>query len=315
MIRRFIQVLCLLTLITFPLAGSGQEGNSRMTISDEEKALYWRYKDQISRVARECLEKVWATHLEFFQKWKVSKYYGDRNPKLNTRQKRLEIVRKVGAPDWIVDEMEGISCVGLTRRCLKEGFEATGEPALKALWKRIDADVVANGVSGMVLLGHLQQLGWKILYWNPKPQLNAVWDKEEPTLIAGKPVSWNSGVKDANGNFIYHPSWGLHELRYQTVMRKGKYLTLRVDDRETLVGFDTKVPESFKQAPLFVGVAHAGYHVFPGAQGKVIEAHSMRNLDSIDNLEVGPFNPLAPQGSPKWTRIEKYRSGVVAIAP
>ncbi|MFZ2956102.1 MAG: hypothetical protein WA705_04325 [Candidatus Ozemobacteraceae bacterium] len=316
--NRILAALCIVFSVAslwLPLSVNAQSASGKLVISDEEKAVYLRYKDQISETGKRCLERVWATHLDFFQKWKVSKFYGDRNPKLDTREERLEIVRKVGAPDRIVDEMQGISCIGLTRQCLREGFEATKEPLLISLWKKIDADVIANGVSGMVLLAHLQQLGWKILYWNPGPDLNAKWDLEEPTLIQGKPVSWDSGVKNAEGNFIYHPSWGLHAYRYKFVMNKGVYYTIRVDDKEMLVGFNDKLPESFKKVPLFVGVAHAGYHVFPGALGKVIEAHSMRNLDSIDNIQVGEFNPLASGGSPRWTRIEKYRSGVVGIAP
>ncbi|MBF0408332.1 MAG: hypothetical protein HQM10_13360 [Candidatus Riflebacteria bacterium] len=315
MIRLFMLGIIISTVLWLPLSANAQTGSSKLTISDDEKALYLKHKDQISEVAKKCLEITWATHLDFFHKWKVSKYYGDRNPKLDTREERLAIIRRVGAPDRIVDEMQGISCIGLTRQCLREGFEATKEPALVALWKRIDADVIANGVSGMVLLSHLQKLGWRILYWNPNPENNAKWDSEDPTLVKGKPVSWDSGVKDSDGNFIYHPSWGMHAYRYQTVMKKGMYYTIGIDDKDLLVGFGDKTPESFKEFPLFVGVAHAGYHVFPGARGKVIEAHSMRDLDSIDNLEVGEFNPLASKGSPRWTRIEKYRSGVVGIAP
>lgn len=145
--------------------------------------------------------------------------------------------------------------------------------------------------------------------------MNAQWDAEDPKLYKGYPVNWNTGVRDQNGQSIYHPAWGLHRMRYESVMKKDKYYTVRVDDKKTLVGFDRQVPERFKKIPFFVGVAHSGYHVFPGTYGKVIEAHSMRGLDTFDNLEVGDFNPLMKGGSPRWTPNVKYRSGIVAVPP
>jgi hypothetical protein len=32
-----------------------------------------------------------------------------------------------------------------------------------------------------------------------------------------------------------------------------------------------------------------------------------------DNIEVSAFNPLATGGGPRWTRSEKYRSGLIAV--
>lgn len=307
-------VAAVMILIT-PLFAIAQEKPSDLVVSPDEKALYLAHNKTVVDVASQCIEGVYKTHIAFFNKYKVSKYYGDRNPQLDTREERLAVVRKVGAPDSIVDQMEGISCIGLTRRCLKQGFEATQEPALKSLWERIEKNVIANGVSGVVLTQHLQKLGWKVLYWNPRPDLNKEWDAEDPTLTAGKVVSWDSGVKNSAGQFIYNPAWGMHEMRYQTVMKKDLYYTIKVDDKSTLVGFDLTLPREFLNSPFFVGVAHAGYHVFPGTFGQVFEAHSMRRLDSIDNLEAGPFNPLAVGGAPQWTKIEKYRSGTIALPP
>ena len=88
-----------------------------------------------------------------------------------------------------------------------------------------------------------------------------------------------------------------------------------MDDKSLLVGFGTTVPAEFRNVPFFVGVAHTGYHVFPGFAGDIIEAHSTRRLDSIDNLERSAFNPLKAGGGPRWTTTEKYRSGLVGIPP
>ncbi|WP_374075720.1 hypothetical protein [Bdellovibrio bacteriovorus] len=305
----------LLVSFSFSSIAFAQNKPADLVVTKEERALYYQHKDTVSTVASQCLKRTWKTHLDFFNKYGISKYYGDRNPAIDTREERLEIIRRVGAPASIVDELEGISCIGLTRDCLKEGFDATQSPVLKNLWARIDRNTIANGTSGVVLIQHLQKLGWKVLYWNPRPDLMAKWDAEEPAILPGKPVNWNSGITNEFGQFVYHPAWGMHAMRYDAVMKRDLYYTIRVDDKHTLVGFDKTLPESFKAAPFFVGTAHAGYHVFPGTYSKVIEAHSMRRLDSIDNLEVGEFNPLAPGGAPRWTRIEKYRSGVIAIPP
>lgn len=288
---------------------------SSIVISAAEKAEYLRHKDIISEKAERCLTDTWQTHQDFFKRYKISKYYGDRNPNLNDPAERLAVIRRVGAPDSILNELEGTSCIGLTRKCLLQAVNATESPVLKQAWARVDRNLVQHQLSGMILIEHLQKFGWKVLYWNPAPQNNKKWDAEEPRLIAGKPVSWNSGVLNAAGQFTYHPSWGMHEARYQSVIRNNLYYNIRVDDKTTLVGFGTRQPEVFRQVPFFVATAHAGYHMFPGFDGQVIEAHSMRRLDSFDNMEVGEFNPLALGGSPKWTNIEKYRSGLVAIPP
>jgi len=298
-----------------PVVAFAQSKPSDLVINSQEKAVYLQYKNIISQTASQCLQRTWKTHLDFFNKYGISKYYGDRNPAIDTREERLAVIRRVGAPDSIVDQLEGMSCIGLTRKCLKEGFDATQNPVLINLWSRIDRNTIANGTSGVVLIQHLQKLGWKVLYWNPRPDLNEKWDAEDPYLTVGRPVNWDSGVRNEFGQFIYNPAWGMHAMRYDMVMRRDLYYTVRVDDKSTLVGFDRVLPESFKAAPFFVGVAHAGYHVFPGSYSKVIEAHSMRRLDAIDNLEVGEFNPLATGGAPRWTRIEKYRSGIIAVPP
>lgn len=303
-------------------ANAQQSGNqlvnnhpSSVVVSSIEKAEYYKNKDLISEQASRCLTNTWNTHLDFFKKYKISKYYGDRNPNLDTRAERLSVIREVGASDAIIDQLEGISCIGLTRKCLKQAITATNSSILENLWSRIDKNVIANGTRGDVLIQHLQKLGWKILYWNPAPELNTQWDKEDPKLTIGKPVNWDSSVKNAAGQPIYNPAWGMHEARYKTVMARDSYMGIKIDDKKTLVGFKDQAPKSFSDVSFFIGIAHAGYHVFPGFNGQVIEAHSMRKLNSIDNLEIGEFNPLAKGGSPKWTNIEKYRSGIIAIPP
>jgi hypothetical protein len=169
-------------------------------------------------------------------------------------------------------------------------------------WKKINAQLkIDQKFYGTDLQIMLQQLGWKLLYWNPDPSKNAAWDAEDQAL---NPL--RTGRK-------WMPVWGGHELRYAAARARGVYYDAKLDDVTRLVGFRTAPPTGFRAVPVFIGIAHAGYHVFPGRRGDVIEAHSMRPMNAADNIEVSPFNPLAQGGGPRWTRSEKYRSGVIAV--
>ena len=203
----------------------------------------------------------------------------------------------------------------MARTCIKQAFLETKSPVIKNIWDRMDKILIANGSDGSVLANNLQTLGWKILYWNPKPEDNALWDKQDvKNLTNVKVVKWDSGVKNSKGEFVYHSGWGMHASRYREVVKRDKYYVSKIDDKSTLVNFGSILPESFKRAPFFLGVAHAGYHVFPGFYGEVIEAHSSRQLNSINNMERGTFNPLNG-GSPMWSNTEWYRSGIIAVPP
>lgn len=286
-----------------------------ITPTAAEKKEYLAYNRQIVNSSSACIQNYWTTHIAFFKKNKVSKYYGSNNPNLQTRDQRIAALKKAGAQVTLVDELESTSCIGMARACMKQAFLETKSPVIKNIWDRMDKILIANGSDGSVLANNLQTLGWKILYWNPKPEDNALWDKQDvKNLTNVKVVKWDSGVKNSKGEFVYHSGWGMHASRYREVMKKDKYYVSKIDDKTTLVGFGSVLPESFKRAPFFLGVAHAGYHVFPGFYVEVIEAHSSRQLNSIDNMQRGIFNPLNG-GAPMWSNSEWYRSGIVTIPP
>lgn len=269
--------------------------------SSQEIAAHKARIDVITDTAARCLDDTYAEHVRFYKRWNVSKFYGDRRPDYQNREGLLRALAQYGAPASLVDELEPISCIGLTLRCLGQGFTAAG---LGSTWTKIHGRL-AEGQKfyGTDLQKMLRELGWKTLYWNPDPSQNQAWDEEDRRINPLKPgQSWN-------------PVWGGHAYRYSLVLKNSDYYGIPIDDVATLVGFRSSVPDSFRRAVFFVGTAHAGYHVFPGRRGQVIEAHSMRNLDAFDNLEVSPFNPLLTGGGPRWTRTEKYRSGVIVIPP
>ena len=279
------------TVLTLPARAAGFSGAVEFTV--EEKAAHQRHIGTITRQARRYLEDIYRDHLAFYRRYGVSKYYGDRSTLLDTRAKRIAALQQAGAPVSLVDQLVPSSCIGLSLNALAAGFRAPGDPALESAYQKILKFARANDLDGSAVLHALQKLGWRIYFWNPAPPQNERWDAEER--------NWRSK--------------GWHAYRYSTVMNRGNYYYNTVDDKALLVGFGTQVPGAFRSAPFFIGVAHTGYHVFPGFEGTVIEAHSTRLLSSVNNLETSPFNPLGSGGGPRWTPTEKYRSGLIALPP
>ena len=273
---------------------------AQMFTADEVR-LHGQRIDIITETASSCLEETYADHVDFYQKYGVSKYYGDRKPEYRTEEGRKQALQKYGAPASLSSELEGISCIGLTMKCLGEGFEKAGQLSTwNKIYKQLSIDKKFYGTD---LQKMLRELGWTSLYWNPNPSRNADWDLEDQKINPLKPGK------------VWNPVWGGHAYRYAQVLRKSEYYEVKVDDKTSLVGFGDQTPAYLKKVPFFVGTAHAGYHVFPGYSGKVIEAHSMRNLNAFDNLEVSAFNPLGTGGGPRWTKTEKYRSGLIVVPP
>jgi hypothetical protein len=250
--------------------------------------------------AADFLDWVYEDHLAFFRKWGVSKYYGNRKPEHATRELRIKQLQKFGKPTSLVDQQVATACILLAMQAMERGFIATDQANV---WKKIHAQLrVGNRFYGTDLQLTMQQLGWKLYYWNPDPAKNAQWDAEDKRINPLKPgKKWN-------------PVWGGHALRHaEATGPRHRYYESTVDNWTKLVGFKDIQPNSFKTIPVFVGIAHAGYHVFPGRRGDVIEAHSMRQMIDPSNLERAAFNPLASGGAPRWTRSEKYRSGLICV--
>jgi hypothetical protein len=251
-----------------------------------------KHRDTLSvftDAAADFLDWVYDDHLKFYAKWGVSKYYGNRKPEHRTRELRIKQLRKFGKPEFLVDQQVSTACILLAMQACEHGFNAAGMSKIDQKFYGTDLQIM------------LQQLGWKLYYWNPDPSQNAKWDAEDQALNPLK-----AGRK-------WMPVWGGHALRYASAKNKATYYDAHVDNAADLVGFGKVQPGSFKNVPFFVGIAHAGYHVFPGLAGKVVEAHSMRTMIAKDNIEVAPFNPLATGGAPRWTNSEKYRSGLIAV--
>lgn len=278
---------------------------SKSLFTEAEIQAHQKNIDLIVTTASNCLDETYVDHLKFYEERKVSKYYGSRQRGYSSLKGRIRALRSYGYSAQesavIAQQQTPISCIGLTLRCLEKGFRAAGA---ETTWTKIyDQLKIHAKFDGTELQKMLRLLGWKILYWNPDPSQNKVWDDNDQALNPVQP-----GRK-------WMAVWGKHAYHYGRVMKEKTYYHVPIDDSTTLVGFKTAVPDSFTKIPFFIGTAHSGYHVFPGFFGKVIEGHSMRALNARSNLEVSMFNPLAPSGGPRWTKSEKYRSGIIAIPP
>jgi hypothetical protein len=293
------------SLFAIFLAPSSFAWEGKVKFSDREVAEHRAGINTILKTATACLQHDLDRHQEFFKKYGVARFYGDRSAfakmpatdKLQHIRNTLEKLNYRGEEiprlsRYIFSQMEPTSCVGLVLKCLGKGFAAAGQ---EDLWEEVADYARKNGQDGTAIQNALQQLGWRVLYWNPWVEYITRWDEIEH---AKDPVN--------KSRF-----WGYHAYRYQTVMRSRMYLYNRVDDATTLVNFGRDVPTSFKRVPFFVGTAHTGYHVFPGMYGNVIEGHSTRQITDGQTIESSAFNPLQDGGAPRGN----YFSGLVAVPP
>lgn len=270
--------------------------------------------EQLVSTARSCLLTYRKRHIrfhrrncisDFFGKKKcLSRYYGERRYTKVRGQRRSdgkkleflpEVLEKEGFPSQWSKYLEATSCVGIALDCLGQGFKKTGQ---EDQWRRLLDYVKENNVGGTSLQDGLQKIGWKIYYWNPShiseiQKETKKWDREERR--------WESK--------------GYHNYRYNNVMNKGMYWFNKVDNKSDLVGFGDRTPRILRNFGYWIGTANTGYHVFPGTFGEVVEAHSTRHITSVENLEFSKFNPFGTGGGPRWSRSEKYRSGLIAFPP
>jgi hypothetical protein len=283
--------------LTFTQTAQARYG-SFSTFSAEEKRIHFERLPHIIRTATECLQSALNHHNTFFRQWGVSPFYGDQSAfaKASPQGRRtyLQSYNRFSPQqiDFLLSILQPTSCIGLTLQCLEKGFLAARQDEI---WQKLRGFTASHNMTGGALLHGLQELGWKLVYWNPDVSQNEAWDEHEKRTQPGNPKK----------------IWGFHAYHWREVNRSRKYLYNRVDDLSTLVNFGRQTPEIMRRVPFFVGIAHAGYHVFPGSHGQIIEGHSTRRLHDPQTVESSPFNPLVNGGGPRGL----YRSGLIAIPP
>lgn len=320
--RTLITTISLLAACSIGQAHAIKKYHGTIEFTQNEKQRHLRKIDRFTEIGRNCLLSYRQEHINYYRQNCIysrktgepvclSKFYGDRRYSKFENDYRTdgvalkwlkEALEEHGWPANKMQELKNISCIGMAVNCLEEAFVRTRQ---QSAWNKIRQYVIVqNDTRGNVLLHALSLLGWQTMYWNPLdhseiPTEGALWDDEE--------LTWQSK--------------GDHVWRYRNVMSsrgpggKGFYWGNVIDDRDSLVGFGQQPPSLLYQTPFWVGLAHTGYHVFPGTFQEVVEAHSTREITSANNLEFSEFNPMTPGGGPRWTRTEKYRSGLIAIPP
>jgi hypothetical protein len=284
----FLTVFLLLSSVATQAGFKGKLTFSQAD-KDQHKAEILTITDEAALCAEEALEY----HTSFFRKYGVSPYYGIRSPYGRlTQAQRVKFMRNLGLPIKLAAEIKPFSPMGLSLRCLKRGFERAGQ---EEFWDQIEKFTRANGVNGLALQHALQQIGWKVIYWNPSTNDNKAWDAEE-----------KERNPENSDRF-----WGYHHFRWVTIQKESKYYFVHVDNSDYLVNFNQRTPRSFRGIPYFVGTAHTGYYTFTGSYGQVIENSYGRNITDADTMTSSYFNPLKKSGDPH----SNFRTGLIAVPP
>jgi hypothetical protein len=108
------------------------------SFTEAEQRAHQQNLYQITAVASDCLDWIYQDHLDFYNKWGVSKYYGNRRPDYKNREGLIDALRLYKKPINLVEQLEPISCIGLTLRCLREGFESVG---LSSVYEKINNEL------------------------------------------------------------------------------------------------------------------------------------------------------------------------------
>jgi len=315
-------LLAFLILSFFSTTASTFAGfKGTIDFTEEEKGKHLQHLEAMMESSAECLEADIRRHKKFIRKYGISAFYGDNSDfakktgadgkaVATTKDEKRQMLRDAdidedflhdlipdgeckGGLDECPYMMQPTSCIGLALRCLKTGLLATGQ---NETWSKLRAYTIANNSTGDAVQDGLQKLGWKILYWNPDTSMNREWDLEEQQEYPGNPKN----------------IWGQHVATWASVMNKQRYYFNAIDDSTSLVDFGRRLPRFMKEVPFFLGIAHLGYHVFPGTYGDIVEAHSTRKVTDKETIEKSEFAPLKSRGGP---RGGPYKTGIVAIPP
>jgi hypothetical protein len=185
------------------------------------------------------------------------------------------------------------------------GFEEIGQAGV---YSRINKFLNDNDRDGLALVYALRKLGWKVVYWNV--DANAVPPLPEDRKIVGQtPADHVWSTKQAINNKEYY----------------GVPIDSLMLNFSPLKGSATKRDSSsfakLGNVPYYIGISHAGFHVWQGSYGDVTESHSFFDPADKRNIERGLFNP--PYESPTGREVEYkgtkqtfyYYSGIIAIPP
>lgn len=241
---------------------------------------------------------------DWFQRCGMGTMYGWLAPysKLSSVQKQAYIDQHAtcSARPALAD-VQVTSCENFTNKMLSQGFTAIGAASTYA---KINSFLNANDRDGLALVFALRKLGWKAIYWNTDL-------KTTPPLPAVR--SW-VGVTPED-----------HIFDQKIAMTKGVYHGIQIDG--FLTNFspnpgsatvrEDDVMKRLREVPYFIGISHAGFHVWHGSFGEVTESHSFFDPADQRNIQTGVFDPATASptcrviGGSCWG----YYSGILAVPP
>jgi hypothetical protein len=280
-----------------------------VSFTSAEKEEHIRVLPKIEEVFSKCLKREVDNHDSLYKRFGFSLYYGDQSAyaKANRKEKiklitdaatsniHLKYPKNYNFARFVDDKMmKPTSCIGLTLSCMKEAF-TDEEVNSQATWNKVSSFTRKNGQTGTSMQYALQQLGWSIAYYNTDPSLN----KDRDIFEKSEKAAYKKTQRGDHGD------------HYSEILNRSRYYDFLVDDTTSLVNFGHEMPISFENVGMFVGVAHKGYHVFPGFKGTVVEGHSSMALSVRNTIERQVFDPSNPVKAPRG----EYHSGSIAIPP
>ena len=253
----------------------------------------------------ESVNTLMDNHFNSIKNSGIGLMYGPNSnfAKLDENQKS-EFLARSRKPGSAAPVPQETSCIGFVLNQLEQGYKRAGRTDR---WKEIDDVVRINNGDGNFLLRELKKDGWTTVYFNPdvknpntlvpgasKPADHHVWTASE----VKKGRNYLSGVKLPNGD------------RFEGIPIDKQMINYRLTNPyDYATTTETEEIQKLRDAPLFVGIANGGYHVYLGSQGNVIESHSTRGPTDPTNMEIRPFT--------EWGLLkgESYLSGVIAVPP
>lgn len=226
--------------------------------------------------------------------------------KLNTQQRQTWIDEHATCSARpTTGDVQVTSCENFTNKMLSKGFSATGAAATYA---KINTFLNANDRDGLALVFALRKLGWKTLYWNNDIHSTPALPKDR-SIVGVTPDDHVYDTKIALTKHVYHG------------VPIDSYLVNFEPNPGSATPKDDSVMQKLRAVPYFVGISHAGFHVWNGSYGVITESHSFFDPDDRRNIQTGEFDP--PHASPTCrdvvvngkTETWCYYSGIIAVPP
>ncbi|MES2964368.1 MAG: hypothetical protein V4760_10785 [Bdellovibrionota bacterium] len=204
-----------------------------------------------------------------------------------------------------VGEVGVTSCEIFVTKYLQRGFE---EISQASVYKRINKFLTDNDRDGLALAFALRKLGWKIVYWNTDANVT-------PPLPEDRKI-----MGQTPADHVWSTKLALNKREYYGVPIDAVMINF-APQKGSKTKKDTSAYARLADVPYYVGISHAGFHVWQGSYGNVTESHSFWDPTDRHNIEVGSFAP--PLESPTGRTIEYqgkrqtffYYAGIIAIPP